>query len=45
MLSTACEAGNMTVVFKMISNMIKTANMVTVHRKYFNEAKGTLQHK
>ncbi|CAI8046744.1 MutS protein homolog 4, partial [Geodia barretti] len=40
MPSTACEAGNMTVLFKMISNMIKTANMVTVHRKYFNEAKG-----
>jgi DNA mismatch repair protein MSH4 len=40
MPSTACEAGNMTVLFKMISNMIKTANMVTIHRKYFNEAKG-----
>ena len=42
MPSTACEAGNMTVLFKMISNMMTSSNIVTIHRKYFNEAKGII---
>ena len=40
MPSTTCEGGNVTVLFKMVSNMVTSANIVTVHRKYFNEAKG-----
>ena len=40
MPSTVCEGGNMTVLFKMVSSMIAAANIVTIHRKYFNEAKG-----
>jgi DNA mismatch repair protein MSH4 len=40
MPSTACEGGNVTKLFKMVSNQSMTTNIVTVHRRYFNEAKG-----
>ena len=40
MPNTVCEGGNMTKLFKMVSNRISSANIVTVQRKYFNETKG-----
>lgn len=40
MPSTAWEGGNMTKLFKLISDEIPLANLATVQRKYFNETKG-----
>jgi len=43
MPNTACEAGNMTKLFQLISEQFPDTNLATVQRKYFNESKGTLQ--
>ncbi|CAH1773969.1 unnamed protein product [Owenia fusiformis] len=40
MPSTACENGNMTKLFKLISDQFTNTNIATVQRKYFNEEKG-----
>ncbi|XP_077981944.1 mutS protein homolog 4-like [Glandiceps talaboti] len=40
MPNTACESGNMTKLFKLISDQFQNTNMSTVQRKYFNETKG-----
>lgn len=40
MPNTACEAGNMTKLFQLISEQFTDTNMATVQRKYFNESKG-----
>ncbi|XP_013406219.1 mutS protein homolog 4 [Lingula anatina] len=40
MPNTVCESGNMTTLFKQISNTFQNANIATVQRKYFNETKG-----
>ena len=40
MPNTACEGGNMTKLFKMVSDQVPSANLATVQRKYFNETKG-----
>ena len=41
MPNTACEAGNMTKLFQLISEQFNDTNLATVQRKYFNESKGT----
>ncbi|XP_014778440.1 mutS protein homolog 4 [Octopus bimaculoides] len=38
--STACENGNMSKLFQVISNNLSNCCMSTVQRKYFNESKG-----
>ncbi|XP_065888860.1 mutS protein homolog 4-like isoform X5 [Dysidea avara] len=40
MPNTACEAGNMTKLFHLISEQFADTNLATVQRKYFNESKG-----
>ncbi|KAI8513853.1 MutS protein msh4 [Branchiostoma belcheri] len=40
MPNTACENGNMTKLFKLISDNFNNTNISTVQRKYFNETKG-----
>ena len=40
MPNTACENGNMTTLFKFLSDQFPHTNLSTVQRKYFNEAKG-----
>nr|XP_006819740.1 PREDICTED: mutS protein homolog 4-like [Saccoglossus kowalevskii] len=40
MPNTACESGNMTKMFKLISDHFQNTNIATVQRKYFNETKG-----
>ena len=40
MPNTACEGGNISVLYKKISNSFQDVNLVTVQRKYFNETKG-----
>ena len=40
MPNTACEAGNMTKLFQLISEQFNDTNLATVQRKYFNESKG-----
>ena len=44
MPNTACEGGNMTKLFKMVSDQVPSANLATVQRKYFNETKGRVTH-
>ena len=40
MPNTACEGGNMTKLFQLISEQFNDTNLATVQRKYFNESKG-----
>ena len=40
MPNTACENGNMTKLYKLISAQYQNTNIATVQRKYFNETKG-----
>ena len=40
MPNTACDGGNTTKLFDMVSRHMASANLVTVQRKYFNETKG-----
>lgn len=40
MPSTACENGNMSKLFKLLSEQFICSNLATVQRKYFNETKG-----
>ncbi|XP_070563567.1 mutS protein homolog 4-like [Ptychodera flava] len=40
MPSTVCDSGNMTKLFKLISDQFQGTNISTVQRKYFNESKG-----
>ena len=40
MPNTACEGGNMTKLFKMVSDQFSSSVIATVQRKYFNETKG-----
>ena len=40
MPNTACEAGNTTKLFQLISEQFNDTNLATVQRKYFNESKG-----
>ncbi|XP_033098705.1 mutS protein homolog 4-like [Anneissia japonica] len=40
MPSTACENGNMTKLFNLITEHYQETNISTVQRKYFNETKG-----
>lgn len=42
MPNTACDGGNTTKLFEMVSRQIASANLVTVQRKYFNETKGNV---
>ena len=42
MPSTACEAGKMTKLFKLILEQLPSVNLATVQRKYFNENKGDI---
>ena len=41
MPNTACENGNMSTLYKLLSDQFPNASLSTVQRKYFNEAKGT----
>lgn len=38
--NTSCENGNMSKLFKLISDHYQNINISTVQRKYFNESKG-----
>ncbi|XP_073245789.1 mutS protein homolog 4-like [Porites lutea] len=40
MPNTACENGNMSTLFKLLSDQLPYTNLSAVQRKYFNEAKG-----
>ncbi|KAM4654927.1 mutS protein homolog 4 isoform 1-T1 [Amazona ochrocephala] len=40
MSNTACDAGNTTKLFSLITEHFKNATFTTVRRKYFNETKG-----
>ena len=40
MPNTACENGNMTKLFKLLTEHFPHTTMTTVQRKYFNETKG-----
>ncbi len=40
MPNTACENGNMTKLFKLVSEEYTDTHIATVQRKYFNETKG-----
>ena len=39
MPNTACEAGNTTKLFQLISEQFNDTNLATVQQKYFNESK------
>lgn len=40
MSNTACDAGNTTKLFSLITEHFKNVTFTTVQRKYFNETKG-----
>ncbi|XP_068717074.1 mutS protein homolog 4-like [Montipora capricornis] len=40
MPNTACENGNLSTLFKLLSDQLPYTNLSAVQRKYFNEAKG-----
>ena len=40
MPNTACENGNVSILYQKISTHFQDVNLVTVQRKYFNESKG-----
>lgn len=42
MPNTACENGNMSKLYKLLSEQFLYTNLATVQRKYFNETKGEL---
>ena len=42
MPNTACENGNMTKMFKLISTQYQNTNIATIQRKYFNESRGNI---
>lgn len=39
---TACDGGNMTKLYKLISDNFESTPISTVQRKYFNETKGVV---
>ena len=40
MPNTACENGNLSTLFKLLSDQLPYTNLSAIQRRYFNEAKG-----